>query len=126
MAVGQLAGHTGAAEHVAALHHLAGFAGGLTGTGGEDDLVHDGVGFGGVLLEVILQHLADGIVDGTAHLGVAELGLGLALELRLVISGFGYGQVVKLPSGSSCSLTTITLLNPDSFKILVTGFKPVP
>ena len=83
LAVGQLAGHAGAAEHVAALHHLAGLAGGLTGAGGEDDLVHDGVGLVGVLLEVVLQHLADGVVDGAAHLGVAELGLGLALELRL-------------------------------------------
>ena len=85
LAVGQLAGHAGGAEDVAALHHLAGLAGGLARAGGEDDLVHDGVSLVGVLFEVVLQHLADGLVDGAAHLGVAELGLRLALEL-----GFGH------------------------------------
>ena len=84
LAVGQFAGHAGGGEDVAALHHLAGLAGGLAGAGGEDDLVDDGVGLGGMLLEVVFEHLADGLVDGAAHLGVAELGLGLALEL-----GFG-------------------------------------
>ena len=43
-----------------------------------------------------------------------------------LISGFGYGQVGKLPSGCSCSLTTVIFVYPISFRVRVTGFKPLP
>ena len=50
LAVGQFAGQSATTEDVAALHHLTGFAGCLTGAGGQDDFLHDGLGLVGVLL----------------------------------------------------------------------------
>ena len=43
-----------------------------------------------------------------------------------LISGFGYGQVVKFPSGFSCSGTTNTSLYPAISKTFLTGSLPVP
>ena len=42
------------------------------------------------------------------------------------ISGLGYGQVGKLPSGCSCSGTTVTSETPARASTVVTGTKPVP
>ena len=58
-------------------------------------------------------------------------GLTLSHSLRpsssaSLISGFGYGQVVKFPSGNSCSGTTVTSLIPIISRIFLTGLFPVP
>ena len=42
------------------------------------------------------------------------------------ISGFGYGQVGKFPSGCSCSGTTVTSETPARASTVVTGTRPVP
>ena len=42
------------------------------------------------------------------------------------ISGLGYGQVGKLPSGFSCSGTTVMSVMPISFNTWVTGTRPEP
>ena len=42
------------------------------------------------------------------------------------ISGFGYGHVGKLPSGCSCSGTTVTSDTPARASTVVTGTRPVP
>ena len=51
--------------------------------GGEDHFLDDGLGIVGILLEVSFEHVAHGLAHRGADFGVAELGLGLALELRL-------------------------------------------
>ena len=51
--------------------------------GGQADLFDNHAGFFGMLFEVGVERLAHGFVDHAGYLVVAELGLGLALELRL-------------------------------------------
>ena len=46
-------------------------------------LLHDLVGLGGVLLEPLAEPVVGGLLHERLDLGVAELGLGLALELRV-------------------------------------------
>ena len=82
-AVGQFAGHAGATHRRLALDHFAGPAGGGAGRRGEDDLLDDGLAFLGVLLQVLLHRRGRGLGDGGGGLRVAQLGLGLAFELRL-------------------------------------------
>ena len=43
-----------------------------------------------------------------------------------LISGLGNGQVGKLPSGFSCSETTVTFLTLILSRIFLTGLLPVP
>ena len=61
--------------------HLAGLAGGEAGALGADGLGDDGLGDLGVLVEVVLELGAHEALDDAGDVGVAELGLGLALEL---------------------------------------------
>ena len=41
-------------------------------------------------------------------------------------SGLGYITVGKLPSGTDCSATTVTLVKPKSFNTCGTNVIPVP
>ena len=80
-AVGELAGEAASAHDRLALDHFAGLARRVACLGCEDDLLDNGLGVVWVLFEVSLEHVAHGLAHGGADLGVAELGLGLALEL---------------------------------------------
>ena len=82
-AVCELAGETGDLERVLAARQLTCLACCLAGTRRHECLVEHLFRDGGVLLEVLRQSLGDDGVDDAAHLGVAELCLGLPLELRL-------------------------------------------
>ena len=84
-AVGQFAGQTAAGHGRLALHALAGLAGGHTGRSGENHLVDDELGLLRVFLQIVGECFAHSLLHGAGHLGVAELGLRLALEL-----GFGH------------------------------------
>ena len=68
-------------EDALAAGQLAGLAGRFAGPGGVERLEDDPLGVGRVLLEVGRQLLVDERFDDALDLGVAELGLGLALEL---------------------------------------------
>ncbi len=81
-AVGQFAGQSATRHGVLALHALAGFAGGDTCGGGEDDLVADHLGLFGMLLQIVGQGFAYGLLYGSGHFTVAKFGLGLSLKLR--------------------------------------------
>jgi len=83
-AVRQLARQAEAVEHVLAARGLAGLASGLAGLERLTRLADDALGGGWVLFQVLGEALGDGGLHEAADLGVAELGLGLALELRLV------------------------------------------
>ena len=82
--VGQLAGESRPRKHGLALHHFAGVACRVARRGGQDDLLHDGLGILGVLLQIVAQRRGHRLIDGGRNLVVAQLGLGLALELRLL------------------------------------------
>ena len=51
---------------------------------GQDDFLHDGLGILGVLLQVVAQGGRHRLIYGGRDLVVAQFGLGLALELRLL------------------------------------------
>ena len=61
----------------------AGLAVLLAGLGRQQPFLHDDLGGLGVLFEEAGQEVAHCGVDDSFHLAVAELGLGLALELRI-------------------------------------------
>ena len=82
-AVGELAGQGRVLQRRLA-GQVAGFAGGRTGAGGVDRLHDHPPGVGRVLLQVLAQLAVDGLLDQAADRRVAEFGLGLALELRVV------------------------------------------
>ena len=82
-AVGELAGQAAEVAGRLAPHELAGLAGREPGLRRADRLVDDGLGLGRVGLEPVAEVLVADLLDERAHLGVAELGLRLALELRL-------------------------------------------
>ena len=83
VAVSQFAGEGGALEGVLAADVLSRPPRGLAGLGGGHRLVEDGAAHGGVLLEELLELVAHHAVHQRAHVGVAELCLCLALELRV-------------------------------------------
>ena len=56
----------------------------MAGRSREDHLLHDGLGVLGVLLQIVAQRRGQGLVDGGRNLVVAQFGLGLSLELRLL------------------------------------------
>ena len=105
-AVRQLTRQRERVEHALAARHLAGLTGGLAGLQGLRCLADDALGRRGVLLQVFGQTLCDGVLDKRADLGVAELRLRLALELRVVqlhgddggqaLAGVVTGEVVVL------------------------------
>jgi len=66
-----------------ALHALAGFAGFDARGGGQNHLIYNEFGLFGMFFEIVGERLAHGLVHGAGHLGVAQFGLGLSLELRL-------------------------------------------
>jgi len=82
-AVGELAGKSSSGHHAFALHALAGLARCHTGCGSEDHFLANLLGFGRMFLKIIGECLAHGLVHGTGHLAVSELGLGLSLKLWL-------------------------------------------
>ena len=63
--------------------HQAGLAGALARFGRQQALLRDDLGRLGILFEKAIEEIADGRVDDAFDLAVAELGLGLAFELRL-------------------------------------------
>ena len=81
-AVGQLGGQP-LVVAAALARELARLAGGLARLGRAHALVDDLAGGGRILLEGLGQLLVDDLLDETLDVGVAELGLGLPLELRI-------------------------------------------
>ncbi len=82
-AVGELVGHAHAVERGLAPGELAGLLRRGAGPGRVGGLADDRLGRVGVLLEPATEVLVRGALDERTHLGVAELGLGLPLELRV-------------------------------------------
>ena len=83
-AIAELAGQAaGGQGPLAFADQGAGLAGALAGLGRQQPLLHDDLGRLGVLFEEAAQEVAHRRVDDSFHLAVAQLGLGLALELRL-------------------------------------------
>lgn len=64
---------------------LSGSEGGDACLGCEQHLVHDGLGGLRVLLKVVGEGLAYGLIDSACHFAVAEFGFGLSFKL-----GFGH------------------------------------
>ena len=83
-AVGQLAGQAAAAERRLALDELARTPRRRPRLRAQDHLLHDRLGLAGVVLQPLAELLSDEALDGALDLAVAQLGLGLALELRLL------------------------------------------
>ena len=83
LAVGQLAGQRAAVERALAADEIAGLASRFARPGGVDRLADDPPGDAGVLLEIRAELVVDDRLDDALDLGVAELGLGLPLELRM-------------------------------------------
>ena len=83
-AVGELAGQGRVLQRRLAAGQVARLAGGLAGAGGVDRLGDDPFRLAGVLLEELAELAVDGLLDEALDRRVAELGLGLALELRVV------------------------------------------
>ena len=54
----------------------------MAGRGGQNHLLHDRLGVFRVFLEVVAQCRGHGLIDRSGHFVVAQLGLGLSLELR--------------------------------------------
>src|SRR6202521_5284014 len=81
--VGHLPGQRAPVERALAQHQIAGLPGRLARTGRIDRLPHDPPRHPGVLLEVRAELVVENGLDDALDLGVAELGLGLALELRM-------------------------------------------
>ncbi len=82
-AVGQLAGQSASAHGVLALHALAGLACCYACRGGQHHLLADEACLLRVLLQVVGQRFAHGLVHGAGDLAVAQLRLCLSLELGL-------------------------------------------
>ena len=83
LAVGQLAGQRCTLQGALADDQVAGLAGGLAGARGGQRLLDDAPAVARVLVQVLAEALGDGRLDLALDVGVAELGLGLAFELRL-------------------------------------------
>ena len=83
LAVGELAGQRAAVERALAAHQIARLARRLARACRIDRLHHHALGDCRVLLEVRAQTIVDDRLDDALDLGVAELRLRLALELRL-------------------------------------------
>ena len=83
LAVGQLAGQAAAVERALAADEIARLARRLARARGVDGLADDALGDGGILFEELTELVVDDRLDDALDLGVAELRLGLALELRL-------------------------------------------
>ena len=82
-AVLELVGHAGAVEERLVADDVARLLGGHARLRRGDALLDDLVGLGGVLLEPLPQPVVGGLLRERLDDRVAELGLGLALELRV-------------------------------------------
>ena len=65
------------------MYGLACLAGSHTGGGSQYHFIYNQFGFLGMLFQVVSEGFAHGLVDGAAYFAVAQLGLGLSLELGL-------------------------------------------
>jgi len=83
LAVGELAGQRPPLQERLAAGEVARLLRGPTRLGGRLRLLDDALGLARVLLEPFGEPRVDGGLDERAHRCVAELGLGLALELRV-------------------------------------------
>ncbi len=83
LAVLELVGHAGGLEDGLAAGVFAGLLGGQTGTGGFDGLLNDVLGLGRVGVEPVAELVGHHALHKGLGFGVAELGLGLAFELRV-------------------------------------------
>ena len=83
LAVGELAGQRAAVERAFAADQVARLARGVAGPGGIDGLADDLARDAGILFEKRAQLVVDDRLDDALDFGVAQLGLGLALELRV-------------------------------------------
>src|SRR6185503_2648150 len=83
LAIGKLAGQRAAVERAFAPHQVARLAGGFASAGRVDRLADDATRHRRVLLEIGAQLVVEDRLDDALHLGVAELRLGLPLELRV-------------------------------------------
>ena len=83
LAVGELAGQRHVVERALAAHEVARLARRFARERRVDRLRDDPLGDGRVLLEERAQPVVDDALDDALDLGVAELGLRLAFELRL-------------------------------------------
>ena len=66
-----------------AAHHLAGLAGSHASMRGGNSLIDNGLSLCRVGIEPVIDVLVDRALDKALDLGIAQLGLGLALELRI-------------------------------------------
>ena len=82
--VGEFAGEPGSRKYGLALHHFTGVACRVARCRSQDDFLHDGLGILGVFLQVVAQGGGHRLVYGGRDLVVAQFGLGLAFELRLL------------------------------------------
>src|SRR5690606_37308010 len=82
LAVGELARQGRGLQQSLAPREVAGLAGGDARRGGLDALADDVRRLVGVAVQPVREVLVDDLLDEGLHLGVAQLGLGLALELR--------------------------------------------
>ena len=82
-AVGELTGQSTTRHGVLALHTLAGLTGGDTCGGGEDDLLANLLGFLRMLLKIVGEGFANGLLHGTGYFRVAEFRLRLTFKLWL-------------------------------------------
>ena len=83
VAVPELVGHLAGLQPGFSPDGLPGLSRRLSGSRGGEGLLQDGPAHGGILLKELLHLLVDDGVDQGPDLGVAQLGLGLALELGL-------------------------------------------
>ncbi len=83
-AVGELPGQQARLEPAALAHQLARLARGFARARGADRFRDDGAGHARILVEEVAQRFVHHALDDPLDLGVAELGLGLPLELRLL------------------------------------------
>src|SRR3954454_552444 len=81
LAIGQLAGEGHTVERALADDEVARLAGCLPRASRREALLDDAATVGWVLVEVLAERVRDRGLDLALHLGVAELRLGLALEL---------------------------------------------
>ena len=107
VAVPQLVGHLAGLQPGFPADGLSGLPGGFPGPGGGEGFFQNGPANGRILLEKLLQLFADDGVDQGADFRVAQLGLGLALEL-------GFGEL----HGNDAGKTLPAVFAGDLFVVL--------